>query len=136
MTFIDLTIYKNIRILILEDFIYDADLVEFALTEAGLDFTTKRATNEKEFLCGLEEFSPNLILSDYDLPIYNGALALAEAKKRLPAVPFILVTGALDEGDHRIVDIIAGGASDCVFKDRLDRLPQAVRKALGTWSEA
>jgi CheY-like chemotaxis protein len=122
---------QNIRILILEDRASDADLVEFELLEAGLAFTPKRTANEKEFLRELEEFSPDLILSDYDLPQYNGALALAEAKRRLPGVPFILVTGVLDEGEDRIGKIIAGGASGCVLKGHLDRLALAVHKVIG-----
>jgi CheY-like chemotaxis protein len=122
---------KNIRILILEDSTSDADLVEFELMEAGLAFTPKRAMNEKEFLRALEEFSPDLILSDYDLPQYNGALALAEAKTRFPEVPFILVTGALNKDPERIGKILARGASDYVLKDRLDQLAPAIHSALG-----
>ena len=125
-----LTKDKKIRILILEDRASDAELVKCCLIEAGFAFTEKWAINKKEFLHALEEFYPDLILSDYDLPQYNGALALAEAKKRLPNVPFILVTGALKENENRISKIIAGGASACVLKDSLDRLPYAIHKAL------
>jgi CheY-like chemotaxis protein len=121
---------KNIRILILEDRVSDCDLMEFELMEAGLAFTPKRAMNEKEYLRELDNFSPDLILSDYDLPQYSGALALAEAKRRLPNIPFILVTGALDEGDDRIDAILSNGASDCVLKDCLDQLGRTVHKAL------
>jgi CheY-like chemotaxis protein len=126
---------KNIRILILEDRASDAALIEFALTEAGIDFTQEWAMNEKEYLWALEGFSPDLILSDYDLPQYTGTLALAEAKRRLPEVPFILVTGALDEGEDLIGKILAGGASDCVLKNHLDRLAPAIDKALRTKNE-
>ena len=122
---------KHIRILILEDWASDADLIEFELMEPGFSFTPKRTMNEKQFLRALEEFSPDLVLSDYDLPQYNGALTLAEVKRRLPKVPFILVTGALSEDDKRIREILAGGASDCVLKDHLDRLAPVVHKALG-----
>ncbi len=122
---------KNIRVLILEDKLSDFDLVEFALREGGLAITPRRAANEAEFLRGLEDFSPDLILSDYDLLQYTGALALAEAKRRLPEVPFILVSGVLEAGDDRIDKILAGGASDCVLKDCLDRLAPTVHKALG-----
>jgi CheY-like chemotaxis protein len=122
---------KVIRILILEDRTSDADLMEFALMEAGFTFTSRRATDEKTFIRRLEEFSPDLILSDYDLPQYSGALALAEAKARFPNVPFILVTGALDKSMEKVGEILAGGASDYVLKNRLDLLAPAVHLALG-----
>lgn len=60
------------------------------------------------------------------------ALALAEAKKRFPEVPFLLVTGALDEHEERMDEILAGGASDYILKDHLDQLAPAVHKALCT----
>ena len=120
---------NNMRILILEDTETDAELMQCCLAEAGFTFSAKWAINEKEFLRGLEEFFPDLILSDYELPQYNGALALAEAKRRLPHVPFILVTGALDKDKDRINKILNGGASDYVLKNDLDRLPPAIHKA-------
>ena len=122
---------KVIRILILEDRASDADLMEFELMEAGFAFTTKRAINEKAFIRDLAEFSPDLILCDYDLPQYNGDLALAEAKARFPEIPFILVTGALDNDPEKVGEILARGASDYVLKDRLDQLAAAVHSALG-----
>jgi CheY-like chemotaxis protein len=125
-----LTMDKKMRIVILEDRASDAELVKFCLMEAGFAFTEKWVTNKGEFLTALEGFCPDLILSDYDLPQYNGALALAEAKRRLPKVPFILVTGALKEKD-RISKILTEGAIDCIFKDHLERLPPAIHKALG-----
>jgi CheY-like chemotaxis protein len=122
---------KVIRILILEDRTSDADLMEFALMDAGFTFTSQRTMDETTFLRGLEEFSPDLILSDYDLPQYNGSLALAEAKARFPEVPFILVTGALDKDVGKVGEILAGGAHDYVLKNRLDLLAPAVHSALG-----
>ena len=121
---------KNIRILILEDRASDADLVEFELMEAGLAFTPKRTVNEKEFLQALQEFSPDLILSDYDLPQYTGSLALVAAKNLRPEVPFILVTGAVTETDGLCSEILAQGASECVLKNHLERLAPAIRRVL------
>ena len=121
---------KYIHLLILEDRTSDADLIEFELMAAGLTFTSKRTTNRKEFLRELKKFSPDLILSDYNLPQYNGAMALVEAKRLHPKVPFILVTGAFDEAGEQLNEILAKGADDCVFKNRLDRLAPAVHKAL------
>ena len=99
---------ESLRFLILEDNPADVELVRFELEEAGFVFTLKAVTTEKDFVHALQEFCPDLILSDYDLPQYNGALALAEARKTCPDAPFILVTGAVSE-DRTIND----GSSSC-----------------------
>ena len=119
---------KTIRILILEDMQPDAELMEFELREAGIDFISKWVVREKDFIRELAEFFPDIILSDYGLPEYTGALALAEAKKRCPDVPFILVTGAI--GEDRAIEILTQGAKDYVMKTRLSRLAPAVQRAV------
>lgn len=121
---------KNIRILILEDRVSDAELIEFELREAGIAFTSKRTETEKDFVRALQEYSPDLILSDYDLPQYTGALALVAAKRLSPEVPFILVTGAIDEKNGLCRAILAQGARECVLKNHLEELAPAVRKVL------
>ena len=119
---------KTLRILILEDNPADADLVQFELEEAGIAFTAKVVVTEDDFIREIEAFSPELILADYDLPRYSGAAALAEAKRRCPDIPFILVTGAVSE--ERAIEILTSGAKDYVMKRRLGRLAPAVRRAL------
>jgi PAS domain S-box-containing protein len=125
---------ESLRILILEDNPADAELIQFELQEAGLTFTAKVVMTESDFLRDHREFQANLILSDYDLPQYNGALALGETRRRCPDTPFILVTGALSE-DHAI-EIFTRGAKDYVLKTRLhQRLVPAVRRALAEAEE-
>jgi CheY-like chemotaxis protein len=121
---------KPVRIIILEDRASDNDLMEFELREAGIDFTAKWVKDEREYVQALQDFSPDLILSDYDLPQYTGTLALAEAKRLRPEVPFILVTGAFDEDGDEKSKILAMGANDCVFKSHLDRLAPTVKRVL------
>jgi PAS domain S-box-containing protein len=120
---------EPLHILILEDNPTDADLIQFELQEAKLAFIPKVVVTKKEFIRELSASCPDLILSDYDLPQYNGALALAEAKKRCPDTPFILVTGAVSE--DLAIEILTKGAKDYVLKNRLQqRLVPAVRRAL------
>jgi CheY-like chemotaxis protein len=119
------------RILILEDVRSDEALMEFELQEAGITFIPKWVKTEKEYVQALQDFSPDLILSDYNLPQYNGSLALAEARKRCPDVPFILVTGLLEDDEDRLGEGLVQGANDYVLKQHLDRLVPAVKKALG-----
>jgi CheY-like chemotaxis protein len=66
---------RAVRILILEDRASDADLIEFGLEEAGIAFTSHRVAKERDFVRALQEFSPDLILSDYDLPQYSEIIA-------------------------------------------------------------
>jgi signal transduction histidine kinase len=123
----------NLRILILEDVATDTELMEDELKNSGIAFTSKRVATKKDYIDGLNNFSPDLILSDYNLPQYSGAAALAEAKSRYPDIPFILVTGAL--GEERAIDILTHGANDYVMKSALQRLAPAVHRALGEAAE-
>jgi PAS domain S-box-containing protein len=125
---------EPLRILILEDNSIDTELVQFELQEAGLAFNSNVVKTEKDFVRELQDYCPDLILSEYDLPQYNGALALAEARRRCPDTPFILVTGAVSE--DRAIEILTQGAKDYVLKTRLQqRLVPAVRRALAEAEE-
>jgi len=124
---------KAIRVIILEDNPNDADLIQFELEEAGIVFTADVVMDKKDYLHALENDSPDIILSDYDLPTYTGALALAEAKQKCPDVPFILVTGAVRE--ERAIEILTSGAKDYVMKTGLHRLAPAIKRALAEADE-
>lgn len=115
---------STLRILILEGIQHDADLIEFELKEAGISFTSRHVVTEKEYVKGLQEFSPDVILSDYDPPRYNGGMAFSEARSRCPEVPFILVAGIASE------EILAAGARDYGLKNRTQRLASVVQRVL------
>ena len=125
---------ESIRVLILEDNPADAELVQFELEEAGFAFISKVVMTEEDFVHEIQEYCPDLILSDYDLPKYSGALALAEVRRSCPDTPFILVTGAVSE--DRAIEILTQGAKDYVLKNRLQqRLVPAIRRALAEADE-
>jgi PAS domain S-box-containing protein/putative nucleotidyltransferase with HDIG domain len=74
------------------------------------------------------DFQPDIILADYKLPTYDGTQALQALKSIAPLVPYIVVTGTL--GEEKTVELMRNGAVDYVLKDRLARLPEAIRNAL------
>jgi signal transduction histidine kinase len=119
---------QTLRILILEDVPTDAELLEEELRSAGIKFISMRVDNQDSFLEALDRFSPELILSDYSLPAFDGESALSAAREKALAVPFIFVTGAL--GEDRAVDLLKRGATDFVLKDRLNRIPLCVKRAM------
>lgn len=119
---------KELRILILEDVPADAELMEHELRKAGIEFSSRRVDTKDDFIKGLEDFSPDIILADYKLPAFDGLSALEIAKEKLPDLPFIFVTGAM--GEEWAVESIKKGATDYVLKDRLYRLAPVVHRAL------
>ncbi len=119
---------KSLRILILEDSPSDADLMELELTDASIEFSSRVVDTKKDYLKEIEEFKPNLILSDYNLPEFDGLSALKIKKEIIPDVPFIMVSGAI--GEEFAVETLKNGATDYVLKDNISKLVPAVRRAL------
>ena len=70
------------RILILEDEAWDAERAQSLGTSAGLDFTCVVVATKALFMEKLDSFRPDVILSDYHLPGFSGAAALAIAQER------------------------------------------------------
>jgi CheY-like chemotaxis protein len=66
------------------------------------------------------------VISDYHFGVHTGLDMLALVRRQDPGMPFILLSGTI--GEERAAEAIREGASDYVMKDRLTRLPGAVRR--------
>jgi PAS domain S-box-containing protein len=119
---------RELRILILEDVLTDAELMNEEIKESGMLFTSKHVATKAAFISAVTEFNPDIILSDYALPSFDGLSALKIARGKCPDVPFIFVSGAV--GEERAIELLKEGATDYVLKDRLSRLVPAVSRAL------
>lgn len=117
-----------LRILFIEDVLADVELVVRELEKAGFDVSVDLVQDSQGFLDKLAGNSYDVVLADFNLPQWRGTEALDILKQQGRDIPFILVTGTL--GDELAVDCIKQGAADYVLKDRLARLPSAVRRAL------
>lgn len=117
-----------IHILHVEDSPADAELVRERVSETGLSFEIKRVMTRASFVQALEEGGFDLILSDYALPSFDGNAALTLAQQAAPDIPFIFVSGVL--GEEVAVESMQRGAIDFVGKQRLQRLPAAILRAL------
>jgi signal transduction histidine kinase len=118
----------QLRILLLEDNAPHAELVEHFLRASGLSFRLTRVETREAFIDELERDPPDMILSDYALPSFDGYTALAIAKEKTPNIPFIFVTGTM--GEEVAIETLKSGATDYVLKTRLARLGPAVQRAL------
>ncbi len=117
-----------VRIVLLEDSEPDVDLIRQTLSASRLNFSVVTVDSREEFEAELTRGSPNIILSDYWLPTFDGSIALEIAKQLAPRVPFIFVTGVL--GEEVVIEMLKKGATDYVLKTRLTRLVPAINRAL------
>jgi PAS domain S-box-containing protein len=119
---------RALRILILEDLPSDAELMVYELRHARIAHSFRRVADREHFVASLEEDCPDIILSDFNLPGFDGLEALALAQANCPGTPFIFVSGAM--GEEVAIDAMKRGATDYVLKDRITRLGPAVDRAL------
>ena len=119
---------QEFRLLILEDVAAEAELAVHQLKRAGLNCTWTRVETEGAFRTALHEVRPNLILSDFSIPGYDGSDALDLVLREAPDVPFIFVSGTI--GEERAIEALKRGAVDYVLKTNLARLAPAVARAL------
>jgi len=118
----------KLRVLILEDSRQDYELISEQLSDAGYLLELTHAENELEFDAALHNNEYDLILSDFKLPGFDAFKALQITNKICPNVPFICISGSI--GEETAIDLLKLGAIDYVLKDRPERLPFAVKRAL------
>ena len=119
---------KPLCIVSLEDNPKDAELIQSLLEEGGLPCDLTRVETEDEFILALDHSGPDLILADYTLPSFDGLSALELAKRKCPDVPFIFISGTLEE--ELAIEALKFGATDYVLKPRLIRIVPCVHRAL------
>ncbi|MBW8778428.1 MAG: response regulator [Burkholderiales bacterium] len=116
-----------LRILMLEDSVFDAELIQAALARTCPHAQVRLVSDERSFAQALASGAFDLVLSDVELPGYGGEHALDHCKAVAPELPFIFVSGVI--GEENAVDLLKRGATDYVSKDRLGRLPLVIERA-------
>jgi DNA-binding response OmpR family regulator len=118
----------TLKLLVVEDSLSDAKLAIWGLKDAGYDCSYRCVENEAQMRAALLAEVPDLILSDFSLPKFDGMSALAVALAVTPEVPFIFLTGMV--GEERAIEALKCGAIDYVLKTNPMRLAPAVKRAL------
>jgi diguanylate cyclase (GGDEF)-like protein len=119
---------RTVRVLLTEDVAADAELEVRELRRAGLRVTSLVVETEETFVQALHDFAPDVILSDFSMPGFDGMAALALVREFAPDVPFVFVSGTI--GEEYAIRALKSGATDYVLKTNLVRLPAAVERAL------
>ncbi len=119
---------RSMKILFAEDSPEDHELALFNLHRGGLQFESKCVDSEPEFLAALRELQPDIVVSDYVMPSFDGMRALTLTRQFDPLMPFIVLTGSMNE--DTAVACIKAGANDYVIKQHIARLPFSIAEAL------
>jgi diguanylate cyclase (GGDEF)-like protein/PAS domain S-box-containing protein len=117
-----------LRILLVEDSPADAEITLRELRRGGLEFEFRQVETEIDLIRACEDFKPQIILSDFAMPHFDGLSALKVVRRVRPELPFIFVSGTI--GEETAIESLHSGANDYVLKTNLSRLPIAVRRAL------
>ena len=119
---------RPLRALLVEDSELDAELLARALTRGGFALTWARVDTSDEMEKQLSKQPWDLILCDHAMPRFSAPEALALLKRHDADVPFIIVSGYIEE--ETAVAAMKAGAHDYIMKDRLARLVPAVEREL------
>ncbi len=119
---------STLRVLIVEDNDDDLLLLLRTLRQGGYEPAYRRAQTAAELCAALAEEPWDIVLSDYRLPLFNGAEALALVQQSGVDLPFIVVSGVI--GEEQAVAVMKAGAHDYVLKDKLTRLNPAIAREL------
>lgn len=119
-----------IRILYVDDYPLDRELVLDALEKEHGGFKVTLATSRADFETAIADETFDLILSDFNILGFEGLQVLDAVHARDPDLPVIIVTGT---GSEEIaVEAMRRGAADYVIKTprHIRRLPFAIQAAL------
>ncbi|HEX7494003.1 MAG TPA: response regulator [Bacteroidales bacterium] len=118
----------KLKILFVEDVLIDAELIWREIEKNNISFSKVLVDKKDKFLEYLKDFEPDLIISDYRLPQFDGMTALSLRNEQAPLIPFILVTGSVNE--EVAVECMKAGADDYILKDNLSRLVPAILNSI------
>lgn len=119
---------RPLRVLIVEDSERDTAHILLTLRRGGWSADSRRVETREEMAAALRSGTWDVIVSDHHMPRFSAPEALELARSTGIDVPFIVVSGAIDE--DTAIELMRNGASDYVLKDRLARLPAAIDREL------
>ena len=117
-----------LRILLVEDSPEDAQLLVLYLQSCGVCFTFAQVEALDGCLSTLKSGAWDLVISDYSLPGTDGMEVLKGVREFDPDLPFILLSGVLDE--EAAVEAMRAGANDFLLKGNLSRLVPIIEREM------
>lgn len=119
---------KKYRILLVEHLKAEALLAKQEIEKVleKVDFCIVKT--KQEFTDQLEQFAPNLVVTAYKLPSFDGLTALRLTMEKSQHIPVIFLTSPLNE--DTAVECMKAGAADYITREHINRLGKAVLIAI------
>lgn len=117
-----------LKILFAEDISLHFEFARLAIKAEHIPFDSVCVDTEADFKKQLDAFAPDIVVSDYEMPRFDGRKALELTKKHNRFLPFIMLTGS--DNEEIALACMRAGADDYVLKDKIKRLPFAIREAM------
>lgn len=121
---------EPVKILILEHDLNDLELLQYELRKMDIPFVARAVRLKREFVNAMLGFKPDIILSDYSLPSFDGIEAFELRQSLAPEVPFIFVSGNIEEEYSLLLK--QQGLTDYVRKDNLLSLQSKLSRILSS----
>lgn len=122
-------IERTLKVLMLEDLKTDQELIKRGVMKVAPQAVFIIAETQKEFEDKINWVDPDLILADYNIPGYNGLEALLLVREKISHVPFVFVTGSLND-EEKVAEAILKGASGYILKGDLSVLPNKIEQVI------
>ncbi|MDD5361426.1 MAG: PAS domain S-box protein [Ignavibacteria bacterium] len=122
---------ERIKILVAEDNKNDLKLLEKQLKKEYPNYEIVNVETEHDYRNAITDFKPDIIISDYSMPTFDGMSALKIKLEMLPLVPFIIVTGSINE--ETAVRCLKAGADDYVIKEQIPQINKSIKAAFKTY---
>jgi len=119
---------QAVVLVLVEESESDAELILDHLRQAGKPAILKRVETRPALAAAMREMEPDVVLSEYALPLMNFRDALTIVQETRPHTPLIVVTNRLRTEDSG--SCVRAGAETVIGKSNLRRLAIAIDQAI------
>jgi signal transduction histidine kinase/DNA-binding response OmpR family regulator len=120
-------VFRQLRVLLVEDSVDDAELLLRELQRSGYDIHWQRVETADSMHSALQE-AWDVIIADYAVPGFGALGALKVMQEQQLDIPFIIVSGRV--GEETAVKAMKAGAHDYIMKGQWMRLLPAVEREI------
>ena len=122
------------KILIVEDHNMVREVLSKLMRDADKKNQVVEAKNGLEAVLIAHETKPDVVIMDYDMPVYNGIFASRKLQQELPNIPILMLS--MYQSKEHIMDAVQAGVKGYLPKEaRSEELLEAVKalKKGGNW---